>query len=442
MWPAVAVLGALVIGAGVLTGAASYELQIYLVLLLATAVAATYLIPRAVRKEPSVTAGLLTAALIVKLGGSLARYLMLQLVFGGGDALSYHRAGEQGYLLVRSGDLSFIEFPNYGTDFVLDLVPFLYAVTGPSMLGAFLVFSMLSFVGTWLLYRAHRIAFPDGDARIYFLLIFFLPTMAFWPSSLGKDALVVFGLGVSAYGLARLLRGISLGASLTLLFGTAFTFGVRPAVGAMFLAAAALAFMIHPGRAASPLSRPLMLLFVGPLVVTAAVFTIRYALEAERLAGGVNVVVEEYVATRERLLGEGGSTIEGPAPTSPTGFGQAVLTVLFRPFPWELSTPLPALAGLESVLILGIVLLRFRLGVLAIRWRWRGGMVIAALFFLVSVIIPLTAVANFGLLVRQRAQLLPFLFIVLTALPRPALQRRAARLQQRPIPSQAPALSG
>ena len=422
--PVVLVLSLVLVGA--IIGTVSYEYQAAIVLLLAIVVGATYLIPRAVAKEPSVTTMLLGLALAAKLLGALTRYFMLLVIFEGGDALSFHQAGEANYLLVRSLDFTFLDAPLFGTAFMEDATAFLYAVTGPSMLGAFLVCSTLAFYGTWLFYRAHRLAFPDGDGRLYFLLLFFLPTMAFWPSSLGKDALVVFGLGVATWGLAKLLHQVSLASFLQMGLGILLTFGVRPAVAVMFLAGAGVAFLLHPGMMRTPLSRPIAALFLGPVMVVMLFFAASQALFYENIDASLDTVVEEYVATRERLLGEGGAVIEGPAPTTPGGVGQAVLTVLFRPFPWELATPLAAVAGLESLVLLGIVLVRLKPGWRAIRTRWRGGLVICALIVAVSLVVPLTAAANFGLLVRQRAQLLPFLFMVLTAVPGPRWWREPA----------------
>jgi hypothetical protein len=434
---AAAVVLVLMAGVGAVVGLAPYDVQILLLLLMVTLVGAAYLIPRAVAREPSVTVPLLALALAVKLGGTVMRFVMLELVFQGGDAHAYHLAGVTNYHLVRALDFSFIQDPYFGTDFLEDSVAFVYAVTGPSMAGGFLVFSMLSFVGTWLFYRAHRIAFPDGDSRLYFLVLFFLPTMAFWPSSLGKDSLIVFGLGLGTYGVARLLQRVSPSALLQMAIGVAVAFGVRPAVGVMFLFGAGVAFLAHPGRLRSPLARPITLVFVGPLVAVALVASLEVASTYEKLPN-INSAVEEYVATRERLLESGGSEISGPAPTTPAGFGQAVFTVLFRPLPWELSDPLAVIAGLESVVIVVLVLGRLGPGARALRRRWRGGMVLMALIVSLSLIVPLTAVSNFGLLVRQRAQLLPFLFMVLTAV------QRSRRTASRPAvqPAQAAATSG
>jgi hypothetical protein len=432
--------GALVVvvvaAVGAVVGLAPYDVQIVALLLLGAVVAATYLIPRAVAREPSVTVFLLGAAFVVKLLGTAVRYMMLEVVFQGGDALSYHEAGEAGYQLVRSFDFTFIQEPYFGTDFLEDSVAFLYAVTGPSIFGAFLVYSLLSFVGTWFFYRAHRIAFPDGDARIFFFVLFFLPTMAFWPSSLGKDSLIVFGLGLATYGLAKLLRRINAKAAFQLLAGTAVAFGVRPAVGVMFLFGAAVAFLAHPGNLRSPLARPISLAFAGPIVAVGLVFSLQVALDYERL-DGLSSAVEEYTAVRERLIQSGGSTISGPEPTTPSGFGQAVLTVLFRPLPWELSDPLAAAAGLESVVIIVLVAGRLGTGIRAVRTRWRGGMVLAAGITTLALLVPLTAVSNFGLLVRQRAQMLPFLFMVLTAVHRVRRSPVSPRLVRQPADARA-----
>jgi hypothetical protein len=435
-------VGVLLVGAFI--GTVPYDHQLALGILLAIVVGATYWVPRAAAKEPDVSAFLLGSALAVKILGALTRYVMLQVVFGGGDAVAYHRAGVEHYQMVRGLDFSFVQPPYFGTVFVEDATAFLYAVTGPTMLGAFLVFSLLAFIGTWFFYRAARLSFPGGDGRLYFLLLFFLPTMAFWPSSLGKDALVVFGLGVATWGLAKLLQRVSAGPALQMVAGTAVAFGVRPAVGVMFAAGAAVAFLLHPGRLRSPLSRPISWVFVGPLIVAVLLVATSRALEYERLEADLTTVVEEYVATHERLVGEGGSVIEGPVPTGPLQFAGAALTVLFRPLPWELADPLAAAAGLESLVILAVFLLRLRPGWRALRREWRGGMVICALIMVVALVVPLTAAANFGLLVRQRAQLLPFLFLILTAVPRPALRRgpRASPYLRAQAPSQAAATSG
>src|SRR5205085_1758787 len=81
----------------------------------------------------------------------------------------------------------------------------IYAVIGPTQLGGFLVYAWLGFLGLVLFYRAFRIAFPEGDHRRYARFLFLLPSLLFWPSSIGKDAWMVLMLGIAAYGAARVL---------------------------------------------------------------------------------------------------------------------------------------------------------------------------------------------------------------------------------------------
>ena len=71
---------------------------------------------------------------------------------------------------------------------------------------SFLVLTWLAFLGCWLLYRAFEISLDDGDHYRYARLVLLLPSMCFWPSSLGKDAWMVFTIGVAAFGAARVFR--------------------------------------------------------------------------------------------------------------------------------------------------------------------------------------------------------------------------------------------
>src|SRR5207302_1290095 len=51
------------------------------------------------------------------------------------------------------------------------------------------------------------ITYPDGDLRRYALLVFFFPTLLFWPSSIGKEAFMILALGAAALGAAQLFVG-------------------------------------------------------------------------------------------------------------------------------------------------------------------------------------------------------------------------------------------
>jgi hypothetical protein len=428
-----AAVGFILVGAGLAFLPAA--VQRYLLLLLVVVVAAIWLIPATVRKEPSVTVQLLAFALAAKIVGSIARFAVLNW-YGSGDALLYHAAGLDTFQMIRSLDFSFLRPPYFGTNFVEYVTGFLYAIIGPTLLGAFLAFSLASLAGMWFFYRAHRVAFPQGDHRIFFLLIFFVPTMAFWPSSLGKDALIVLGLGLATYGLARTLSRIAPAPVLQLLGGLAITFAVRPAVGAILLFATTVAFVLHPGRVGSPMTRPVTWILGAPLLIVGLVFAVQVASRLENVdvaSGGT-----EYLAETSQTLEQGGSAYTPTLPTSPAGALAAAANVLFRPFPTEATTPQALLAGLESLGLMLLLIWRLPSVVRSVR-LWRGGMIVGAYVMVVGMIVALSAFANFGLLARQRVQVLPYLFMIITAVASQRTRSRRRARREAHVPADVPA---
>ena len=95
-------------------------------------------------------------------------------------------------------------------------------------------------------------------------LIFLLPSMWYWPSSLGKDGLIVLFLGIATYGFALFLRsryGIGL---LSVAFGLLGVVMIRPPMAAALAVAAAAAFLLRPARARSMQAQAVTLFVLVP----------------------------------------------------------------------------------------------------------------------------------------------------------------------------------
>src|SRR5207248_1344708 len=116
-------------------------------------------------------------------------------------------------------------------------------ITNTSAFAEFLVFTWLGFLGCYLLYRAFVTAMPEADHRRYALLIFLWPTLAFWPSSVGKDCWLLFTLGIGALGAARVFMRRPGGYTL-LTIGLLLGSIVRPHVALIELVAFAFALLI------------------------------------------------------------------------------------------------------------------------------------------------------------------------------------------------------
>ena len=153
-------------------------------------------------------AQLLVLALCLKLFGSLLRYWVAIYVYDGfADALMYHDFGTELAMRFRGGEFSTGLDSLSGTDFISFFTGLTYTITGPSIFAGFLLYSWLAFWGMFYLYRPFTIAVPDGNRRSYARLLFFLPSMLYWPSSIGKEAWMLFTIGLAAFGTARLLTG-------------------------------------------------------------------------------------------------------------------------------------------------------------------------------------------------------------------------------------------
>ncbi len=286
----------------------------------------------------------------------------------------------------------------------------IYAIVSPPMIGGFLLFGILSFVGMVCFYVAFRSTMPRWGVLPYFVLLFFLPTMAFWPSSVGKDALMVLGLGLVALGTVWMVSGRFV-AAIWLAGGGGLLLGlIRPHILAIAVGSIVLTVVftraghLDVGRAA----RALLMVFA----VIAMVYIVPVA--AARI--GADEGLETFLAEQNRLTSRGGSAVVGEPATTPQAIPEATLRVLFRPLIHEASTPGMFLSGLESVALLGLVIWTLPTMWANRRIVRRTPYMILSLAFTGAFIIAFSAIFNLGILARQRSQVIPFLLVVIIGL--------------------------
>ena len=378
---------------------------------------------RAARADGQAIGRLVLAAAAVKIFiAPLLRYWMAFGLYGGAaDAARYHSVGAQLAPLFRQGvyaDLGQIS----GTRFMEILTGQVYAFTGPTRLGGFIVFSWFAFLGLYMFYRAFRIAYPDGDGRRYALLVFFFPTLLFWPSSIGKEAFMILTLGAAALGTAQLLVGRYRGL-VWLGLGLWSAAIVRPhmalLVGTGLVVAAPIAVLRggvqdqarQRGRLGSAVLLCTLLLSASTLIGVTQDFFHLESLNTQ--------TAQEQFGEVTRRSGKEGSTFKATSPTNPAGFAMASVTVLFRPFPFEVPNAQGMVSSLESFGLLALCLLGLRRLVRLPREILRRPYVAFGLVYTFAFIYAFSSVVNFGILARQRSQLLPLLFMIL-CIPRSA----------------------
>ncbi|MFB8828533.1 hypothetical protein ACE0DR_02290 [Azotobacter sp. CWF10] len=150
----------------------------------------------------------------------------------GGDAISYYRAA-------RSGAPEF----HVGTYGVIYLTHLLIKYLGLSLLGAFLVYNIFGSLGL-LAFDASLRAVTHGKRRLYrrlATLIVFLPSVSFWTSGIGKDALSFLATGLALWAALDLQRRTPLvGITVAILLL------VRPHMAGMLIMGLSLALLLHP----------------------------------------------------------------------------------------------------------------------------------------------------------------------------------------------------
>jgi 4-amino-4-deoxy-L-arabinose transferase-like glycosyltransferase len=366
---------------------------------------------------------LLMAAMVLRLGGSVARYLVAYGLYGGiADASTYNTVALQHYQAFRH---LHVFWPN--TSVYHNVVPWadtvIYAFVGPTELGSFLVFAWFNFLGCYLFYRAFRIAFPEGDGRRYALLVLLLPSLLYWPSSLGKEGWMMFALGLASYGLARVLAG-RFGGYTALLAGVGGMLLVRPHLALIFLPAALLSIILRrrvPGGR-RPLAR-----VIGVLVIVLASLAVVGKVQSYFGIKNLDVqtVTQELKTTRTQTA-EGNSAFTPPNAQSPLGYPEAAVTVLFRPFPWEARSSTVLVSSAEGLLLLGLTVGSWRRLRRLPHFLVRNPYVMFSFMYCALFILAFANFSNFGILARERTQMLPMV-LVLLALPSTEVQKGVAK---------------
>lgn len=226
------------------------------------------------------------------------------------------------------------------------------------------------------------------------------------------------GLGTCAYGAARILTGARHGL-IVLATGLAAVGAVRPHVAVLIPVSLLGAYLLRrPPRTRSglaPFGKLAGLMMLGGILIVAVG-------EVEGFLGVDTFDRESVELTLQEVTqqtGQGGSYVAGSrTDLDARQLPDAFINVLFRPFPWEATNAQSLIASIEGISLMLLLIAGWRrLLVAATAVIDRPYLVLAAIF-IVLFVYGFSSFANFGILVRQRVQVLPFLLIPLAQAPR------------------------
>jgi len=253
----------------------------------------------------------------------------LYIISYGGDSIAYFRYS-------FDPDLGF----SFGTAAIRFLASFLTQGFNLSFLGCFLVFQIFGAIGLIAFDAALREVtwHKSRNLRLLATGIVFLPSVSFWSSALGKDALSFFATGLALWAALNLnRRWVLLGVAMCVMLI------VRPHMAGMLGLGLAGSFVFQKGI---PLPQRLVL---GACALALAVALVPIGLSYAGVGADADAGdVMEYIEGRQgyNLKGGGAVDIAGMSPPA------QMFTYLFRPTLIEVRNLFSLAAALDNTILL------------------------------------------------------------------------------------------
>lgn len=236
------------------------------------------------------------------------------------------------------------------------------------------------------------------------------------------------GLGACAYGVARVLSA-SRGGLIICGIGLTALGAVRPHISALVAISLFAAYILRRSpRTRSGLAPFGKLVGIGVLgmVLVLAVSQLETFLGVDAFNRDS---IEATLSDVTDQTSQGTYDERSQTNLSITGFPLAFVNVTFRPFPWQATNLQSAIASLEGVFLIGLVLAGWPRILGMLRAVIDTPYVIFAGTYTVLFVYGFSSFANYGILIRQRVQVLPFLLVFLALppiRPRDLIERDAA----------------
>jgi hypothetical protein len=283
-----------------------------------------------------------------------------------------------------------------------------------------IIFSFITFLASWRLFEMVRSFNLHSDRTIAFA-IFGIPSLGFWCSGLSKDTVLFVAICFAFYYLNILITAQKeLKKRYWLFLFVAFfvMFKVRPFI---LMAVLVPMFMAYGVRLSNKINRGNILQFLSKLTffsicILAFAFFLQSSI-AETFINEAKVVNLDLTnnltyGNKKYSLGELEFTPLGMVKAIPA----SVIAGLYRPYIWESQSLTLILNGLESLVLMFLTIRFFVLNNLKERFQLiqKTEFLIFSLFFIfiIAYIAGYTSIL-FGLLVRIRAPLIPFLILIL-----------------------------
>jgi hypothetical protein len=341
----------------------------------------------------------------------LAYYQACTARWGESDQLMYFAEGSQlsNAITDLGGRINIGQI--WGTELIVSISAIMFRIVGSSFVLGMMIFATISLWGQYLYYRAFVGEFPLANSRIGALGLFLWPSILFWTSELGKDSLMLTCLGACTLCISKLARKHTWAVSCCLVIATAGCFLIRPHIGSLLLLSFIIASRSWQRRSNKSTIRKALRFAIATFICVVVVYLCAKFLE-----------LSNFIEASTRIETAVSSNMESASGFDP-GNNWLIRIIsapllLIRPFPWELNGSLAAIASLEGILFLTLLIWRSRwLLALASSARKEPFVLFVSAFVSLNVFLLGMSSSNFGLLARQRVMILPMMMICILACP-------------------------
>lgn len=311
----------------------------------------------------------------------------------GGDAHFY-------YQQASLGKFNF----SFGTVAVSGLTAILVHGLGLSMLGSFLFYNIFGAIGLLAFDGALQQATKHKSKMLKVLatVIIFLPSVSFWSSAIGKDAISFLAMGLAMWAALQLNKRVWL-----MVFAVLLMLAVRPHMAGIMVIGLALSIMFD--KKTNIVRR----LGLGIVAMIGAAVMVPFALQYAGVLDPTSAEgIMEYVEIRQSYNMEGGGGVD----ISSMNLPMKLFTYMFRPLIFEARSVTALAAALDNLVLLylfiagGYKLIKMK------ATHFTENRKFMWVYAILAWIVLAMTTANLGIAVRQKWMFAPMLIFLLISL--------------------------
>ena len=313
--------------------------------------------------------------------------------YDGGDALFYYEQGVLGRIDLKPG-----------TSAVYSLTSVLVSMLGFGIVSCFLFFNILGSIGLLAFDGALKQAtyYKSKFLKRLATTIIFLPSVSFWSSAIGKDAISFLSAGLTLWAALQLNKRIWL-----MVLAVALMMIVRPHMAGIMVIALAMSVMFD--KKASTLKR----ISLGTISIIGVAVMVPFALDYAGVSDASSSEgLIDYVEQRQSYNMEGGGGVDIANMSLP----MQLFTYMFRPLIFEARSITALAAAIDNLILLYLFVLGCYALIKKKRQKFTENRNFMWVYVILSWIVLAMTTANLGIAVRQKWMFTPILIYLLLSL--------------------------